>query len=388
LKEKTFKLSPVILIMGLVSLFTDLSGQMIIPILPLYLTTILHVPMGTLGIIEGIAESTASILKLFSGWLTDRTGRRKHFLIVGYGMSNLIKPFFGISSTWTQVLLIRFVDRIGKGIRVSPRDALIADSTTAEERGRAFGFRRAMDALGAALGPLCAFGILAAYPEHYRLVFMLSLIPGAIAVILLIIFLREQGMSGRKQEREIPKIIFKSMNKKFVWFTVVMTIFTIGNFSDAFLALRAQDVGMKLSWIPIAFFAFNLTSSFLSMPLGILSDRIGRRPVIIAGIFIFALIYMGFGFANNVSWIWILFVAYGFYTAFTEGIQKAYIADLVPAGQRGKAMGTYNAVTGIAVLPASVLAGFMWQAFGPTLAFGISSVIAIVSGILFIAVRV
>ncbi|MCY9667406.1 MFS transporter [Paenibacillus alginolyticus] len=388
MKTKPFAMSPVIFIMGLVSLFTDLSGQMIVPILPLYLTTVLHVQMGTLGVIEGIAESTASLLKLFSGWMTDRIGKRKLLMVIGYGLSNLVKPFFALSASWGQVLVIRFADRFGKGIRVSPRDALLADLTTKEERGKAFGFRRAMDALGAALGPLCAFGILAIYEGNYRLVFLASIIPGAIAILLLIFFLKEKSDSQPHKPRELPKIRFKQMDRKFIWFSLIITLFTLGNFSDAFLALRAQDVGMQISLIPLAFFTFNLISSLFSMPVGALSDRIGRRPILITGLFIFAFIYFGFGFANHVAWIWVLFILYGFYYAFTEGIQKAYIADIVPEGQRGTAMGTFNALTGLAALPASVMAGFLWQAFGPAVAFGASGVIALVCALLLILIRI
>ncbi len=380
-------MNPIILVLGFVSLFTDLSSNMIVPILPLYLTAVLHVNVSSIGIIEGIAESTASILKLFSGWLTDRLGKRKLLLFLGYGLSNLTKPFFALSGSWSQVLFVRFSDRFGKGIRTSPRDALLADSTTKEERGKAFGFRRAMDALGAALGPLVAFAILAMYAGNYRLVFWLSAIPGILAVVLILLFIKEKPMS-REKRASLPKFGWKNLDRRFIWFTVIYTLFTVGNFSDAFLALRAQDVGMLPALIPLAFFAFNLSTSIFSMPIGMLSDRIGRRPVLISGFFLFAIIYFGFGIIKSITGIWILFLLYGLYYAFTEGIQKAYIADLVPAGQRGTAMGTFNAMTGLAALPASILAGFLWQAFGPMVAFSTSSVIAVVAALLMILLRI
>ncbi|TJY44579.1 MFS transporter [Cohnella pontilimi] len=376
------------LVLGLVSLFTDLSSNMIVPILPIYLTTVLHVQIGSIGIIEGIAESTASILKLLSGWITDRTRKHKLLMLMGYGLSNLTKPFFAMSGTWSQVLLIRFADRFGKGIRTSPRDALLADSTTKEERGKAFGFRRSMDALGAALGPLAAFGVLAVFTNNYRLVFWLSVIPGVIAVALILIFLKDKKQEGNGNHASIPRIRFRNMSRRFIWFTLISTLFTVGNFSDAFLALRAQDTGMNAALVPLAFFAFNMTSSIFSMPIGMLSDRIGRRPVLISGFAIFALIYFGFGRANSVKWIWILFILYGLYYAFTEGIQKAYIADIVPQGQRGMAMGTYNAMIGIATLPASVMAGYLWETFGPVVAFSTSSAIAISAAVLMIVLRI
>jgi MFS family permease len=387
-KSKLFAMNPVIVILGFVSLFTDLSSNMIVPILPLYLTTVLHVQVGSIGIIEGIAESTASILKLFSGWMTDRIGKHKLFMLIGYGLSNLTKPFFALSASWGQVLMIRFTDRIGKGIRTSPRDVLVADATTKEERGKAFGFRRAMDAFGAAIGPLVAFGVLAMSSNNYRLVFLLSVIPGLLAVLLIIFFLKYKEPVTPTKQAKLPKIGFGHLNKRFLWFSLISTLFTIGNFSDAFLALRAQDAGMLPALVPVAFFTINLSSSIFSMPIGMLSDRIGRRPVLISGFIIFALIYLGFGMVTNVSWIWILFFMYGLYYAFTEGIQKAYIADIVPEGKRGTAMGTYNELTGIAALPASIIAGFLWQSYGPMVAFSTSSIIAILAAVLMIIFRI
>lgn len=387
-KRKLFAMNPVIVVLGLVSLFTDLSSNMIVPILPLYLTSVLHVQVQSIGIIEGIAESTASILKLFSGWITDRLGKYKLLMLIGYGLSNLTKPLFAISASWEQVLMIRFSDRFGKGIRTSPRDVLVANSTTKEERGKAFGFRRAMDALGAALGPLVAFGVLAMTMNNYRLVFWLSVIPGILAVALIIFLLKEKEPSSTEKQSKLPQIRFRNLNHRFIWFTLISTLFAIGNFSDAFLVLRAQDAGMLPALIPLTFFAFNMSSSIFSMPVGMLSDRIGRRPVLISGFFIFALIYFGFGMVKSVAWIWVLFVLYGLYYAFTEGIQKAYIADIVPEGLRGTAMGTYNALIGLATLPASIIAGFLWQTFGPVVAFSTSSIIAILAALLMIVLRV
>lgn len=387
-KKGIFTVNRVILVLGFVSFFTDLSSNMIIPILPLYLTTVLHVQVGSIGIIEGIAESTASILKLFSGWITDRLGKRKLLMLIGYGLSNLTKPFFALSGSWSQVLIIRFSDRFGKGIRTSPRDALVADSTTKEERGKAFGFRRSMDALGAALGPLVAFGILAIYTGNYRLVFWLSVIPGILAVILIIFFLKDKDRREHGEKAKLPKFGFRNLNRNFIGFSLISTLFTVGNFSDAFLALRAQDAGMLPAFIPLAFFAFNISSSIFSMPIGMLSDRIGRRPILISGFLIFAVIYYGFGIAKSVLWIWVLFVLYGLYYAFTEGVQKAYIADMVPEGQRGTAMGTYNAMTGLAALPASIMAGYLWQTFGPMVAFNTSSAIAVIAALLMIFLRI
>jgi MFS family permease len=389
-KKQFLGLSSVIFVLGMVSLLTDLSSQMIVPILPLYLTSILHVQVGTVGIIEGIAESTASVLKFFSGWISDRFGKRKWLMVGGYGLSNLIKPFFALSSTWGQVLFIRFADRFGKGIRTSPRDAILADTTSKEERGKAFGFRRSMDTLGAALGPFVAYLILTLWNGSYQNVFWASAIPGLIATLLLIFYLKDKRNPLKTQTnvRSLPKISFKGLNSRFVWFTLITTLFTIGNFSDAFLILRAKDVGMAAEYIPLTYFAYNIVTSIFSTPFGMISDRIGRRPVLITGYVIFALIYLGFGLVHTVFEIWVLFFIYGLYYATTEGIQKSYVADMVPEGQRGMAMGTFNALTGIAALPASVLAGFLWQSFGAFTAFGVSSLLAIISALLMFILRI
>jgi MFS family permease len=382
-EEKPFLgVSKIIFLVGFVSFLTDFSSEMIVPILPLFLTNVLHTSMGTIGIIEGVAESTASVLKLFSGWLSDQMGKRKPLMIFGYSLSNLIKPLFALTTSGWQVLLIRFGDRFGKGLRGAPRDALLADSTTKEQRGKAFGYHRAMDTMGAVMGPLIAYGILAAYQGHYRLVFWISAIPGILAVIVLFFFLKEKNGRVPEKRRGLPKISFKQMNRKFVFFTLVSTLFALGNSSDAFLVLQAQHVGMKDALIPLAYLAFNLTYMFFSLPAGILSDRIGRRPVIVAGFLIFAVIYLGFGLVKNTFGIWLLFIFYGLYYAATEGIQKAYVADLVPKGKRGTAMGTFNACTGLAALPASIIAGFLWESFGPFVTFSVSSLLALMAALL------
>jgi len=373
-------ISSVILIAGLVSLLTDFSSEMIIPILPLFLTSVLHVSIGNIGLLEGVAEATASILKLFSGWISDRLGRRKSLMVLGYSLSNLTKPLFALSSTWGQVLGIRFADRFGKGLRGAPRDALIADVTTKEQRGKAFGFHRAMDTLGAAIGPLVAFLVLTSFHGNYRTIFWISAIPGVIAVAVLIIFLKEKR-SIDKSKASLPKLGFATLGRRFMVFSIIATLFALGNSSDAFLILRAQNVGMAPYLIPLAYFAFNLVYSLFAIPAGILSDRIGRRFVLVAGYLVFALIYLGFGLAQNSVWIWGLFVVYGLYYALTEGIQKAYVADVVPNGKRGVAMGTFNAMTGLAALPASIVAGVLWQSAGPFATFALSSGIAFVAAV-------
>lgn len=384
-----FGISSVIFVAGLISLLTDFSSEMIIPILPLFLTSVLHISVGNVGFMEGIAESTASVLKLFSGWISDRTGKRKPLMLLGYGLSNLTKPLFALSTSWGQVLGIRFADRFGKGLRGAPRDALIADASTKEQRGKAFGFHRALDTIGAAIGPLTAFAILGIFHGNYRTVFWVSAVPGILAVILLIFFLKEAKHKEKIESHvSLPKIGFRNLGKRFAGFTLVATLFALGNSSDAFLVLRAQNVGMAAGFIPLAYFTFNVTYSIFAMPAGVLSDRIGRRFVLVLGYLIFAAIYLGFGMAKNSTWIWGLFIVYGLYYAATEGIQKAYVADLVSKDQRGMAMGTFNAFTGFAALPASIVAGYLWQSFGPMATFGVGAVCAALAAVLLVVFRI
>ncbi|MBI2954266.1 MAG: MFS transporter [Chloroflexi bacterium] len=379
-------ITPNVLVAGIVSLLTDISSEMIYPILPLFLANVLGVGAVTIGLIEGIAESTASLLKVFSGWLSDRMGARKPLMVAGYALSDLTKPFLALTGAWWQVLGIRFADRVGKGVRGAPRDALIADSTPADQRGKAFGFHRALDTAGAAIGPLLAFSVLAAFQNDYRLVFALSAVPGVIAVVVLVVFLKEK--QAKKREGPPPRLGFRSLGPGFVAFSLISTVFTIGNSSDAFLILRAQDVGLATALVPLAYFSFNLVYSFLAMPLGSLSDKIGRRAVIIAGYLFFAGVYLGFAFAPAAWVVWGLFAAYGVYYALTEGVQRAFVADLVPSNMRGSAMGTYNALVGITALPASIIGGLLWQAVAPSATFIYGAAFAVLAVVLFLVVPI
>lgn len=371
-----------VFIAGIVSLLTDISSEMIYPVLPLFLANVLGVGAVTIGLIEGIAETTASLIKVFSGWLSDRIGLRKPLMVAGYGLSDLIKPFLAITGAWWQVLGIRFADRVGKGIRGAPRDALIADSTPKEQRGKAFGFHRGLDTVGAAVGPLLAFGILAVMDNNYRMVFALSAIPGLLAIVVLVVFLREKP--SERREVAPPRLGFASLGRGFIVFGLISTLFTLGNSSDAFLILRAQDIGLAAFLVPLAYFAFNVVYSLLAMPLGSLSDKVGRRVVIVSGYLIFAGVYLGFAFAS-VAWaVWGLFAVYGVYYALTEGVQRAYVADLVPPSVRGSAMGTYNALVGISALPASVIGGLLWQSIAPSATFLYGAAFAVLAAILLI----
>jgi MFS family permease len=366
---------------GLVSLFTDISSEMIYPLVPLFLANVLGAPKSIIGLIEGIAESTASLLKIISGWLSDWAQKRKPLMLMGYSLSNIVKPLLALTNNWTQVLLIRFTDRIGKGIRGAPRDALIADSTASNIRGKAFGLHRAMDTLGAAIGPVAAFLLLSTFHEQYRIVFLLSAVPGILSLVILIFWVTEAKYKKTTQTKR-PKLGLVQLGPHFLVFLALTVIFTLGNSTDAFLILRAQNLGMSVSLIPLAYFTFNIVYSLAATPAGLWSDQIGRRSVLFYGYLLFSLIYLGFALAGTVLWIWILFTAYGFYYAMTEGIAKALITDLVPAHLRATAIGTFSFTTGIITLPASLIGGFLWEYISPAATFYFGAAMTFMAAIL------
>lgn len=359
-------LSRNVVVLGVVSFFADVSSEMVYPIIPLFLTGTLGAPVLAVGIIEGIAESTASLLKFVFGWLSDKLGRRVPFTIAGYGLAALAKPGLALAFAWPVVLFVRFVDRAGKGIRTAPRDALIAGSTDPENRGRAFGFHRALDTSGAIVGPLVALLLLATLSDNYRSIFLLAFIPGALSVLALLA-VREVA---RTPVSELPPLLtLRGYDRRFLLFVAITLLFSIGNSSDAFLILRAEDLGLGATAVVFAYVVYNITYAGLSLPAGIRSDDVGRRPVLIAGFVIFTLVYLGFAFATDAWMVWPLFLVYGAYIAFTEGVGKAFIADLVPDERRGSAMGLYNASVGAMVLVASVMGGALWQFVGPAATF-------------------
>jgi len=376
-----------VLVSGLVSFFTDISSEMIVPVLPLFVTTVLGASMMVVGLIEGIAESTASVMRSFAGLLSDRLGRRKPLIVSGYGLSNITKPLLALAGSWGQVLAIRFADRLGKGIRGAPRDALIADSVAAERRGLAFGFHRSLDTAGAALGPLIAFATLAILPENYRAVFWIATIPGALAILIASVFLRE--LRRPAGARALPGMRITGLGSRFAVFTAIITLFALGNSSDAFLILRAKNLGMPVATIPLVYFAFNIVYAGLSIPAGAISDRVGRRRVLIVGYVVFALVYLGFAVVSGPVGRWSvlpLFLTYGVYYALTEGIQRAFVVDLVPTDLRATALGTFSSATGLALLPASLVAGFLWDRIGPAAPFYYGAATSAAAAILLLAV--
>jgi len=358
------------------SFLTDISSEMLSNLLPLFLFNVLGARTTIIGLIEGVAETTASLIKIFSGWFSDRLGSRKGLTLLGYSLSSLAKPFLYFATTWGWVLGVRFVDRAGKGIRTAPRDALLADSVGENQRGLAFGIHRAGDTAGAVLGLLAALGILLIMQgdeallnrKTFQTIVLLSLFPAFLAIIVLAIGAKEVKVA--RSSTDLPRITLRGLDKRFRFYLVIMILFTLGNSSDAFLILRAQNVGLSVKGILGMMITFNLIYAIVSGPAGALSDRIGRRKLLVAGWLFYGLVYLGFAAVRTGWQAWILMGTYGFYYGMTEGVAKAFVADMVPSERRGIAYGAYNAAIGLTALPASLIAGVLWQGIGVWDGFG------------------
>jgi MFS family permease len=374
--------------LGAVSFLTDVATEMTYPLIPVFLATVLGASATYVGTIEGAAETTAALLKWASGWWSDRVARRKPLVLAGYALASAVRPLIGLAQSAAQVLGIRVSDRVGKGIRTSPRDALIADSVDPAIRGRAFGFHNAADNLGAVLGPLIAFAFLRWEGLPLRTVFLLTAIPGALAVLTLIFGVREVPRTA-PPKREGGVDLKASLGGRFWAYLGVLLLFTLGNSTDAFLLLRAGQLGVATSLIPILWALLNLVKAVSNTPGGILSDRIGRKPLIAAGWLVYAAVYFLFGHASQTWQAWALFAVYGVYFGLTEGVEKALVADLVPKNRRGAAFGWYNLAIGIGALPASLLFGALWDRWGSATAFNFGALLALAAavGVIFVVPR-
>ncbi|MFZ1059511.1 MAG: MFS transporter [Candidatus Rokuibacteriota bacterium] len=383
--------------LGWVSFCSDVASEMIYPLLPLFLTRTLGAPMKAVGLIEGTAEATSSGLRLAAGWLSDRMGRRKPFVVAGYACAAAAKPLLALAGTWGHVLGIRFLDRFGKGLRTPPRDALLADAAPGPIRGRAFGLHGSMDTAGAVVGPLLAWALLPALGGDFRALFLLSFVPALIGIVVLLVGVPEIPMRAeapftlpspppgeRMKVRGAPP---GELGGRFWRFVPVLVCFGIGNSSDAFLILRSRHLGIGEGWIPLLYLTFNVVYAAVSLPGGMLSDRVGRRRVIPLGYAVFAGVYLGFARADRAWEAWPLFALYGIYYALTERLQRAFVADLVPAAARGRAFGIYHAVVGALALPASLLAGWLWDAAGPAAPFWLGGASAALALLLFLLLR-
>ena len=376
------KLHRNVIALGLVSLLTDLSSEMIYPLLPVFLTVTLGAGPAALGLIEGVAETTASLLKLVSGAWSDRIGRKKPLVLAGYGLSTLARPLVGFASAWGHVLAVRFCDRIGKGVRTSPRDALVAAYVPAEQRGKAFGLQRGMDHLGAVLGPVAAF-LLLARGISLRSVFLLSIVPGLAAVAVLAFLVRD-ATAAVSPPHAGSVLRRDGLPPEFRRYLILVGMFTLGNASDAFLILRAVDSGVSARYIPLLWAAFHVVKSSISIPAGALSDRIPRKWVVAGGWCVYAACYAAFSIVRGEAATVAVFLFYGLYAAACEGTERAMVADFVPADRRGTAFGWFHLVTGLCALPASVLFGLLWSLYGAPMAFGVSAGLALLAAALLI----
>jgi MFS family permease len=363
---------------SLTSFFMDISSEMVVNILPLFLSNLLGVRSYVIGIVEGVAEATASLLKIFSGWLSDVLRARKWLAVAGYALSAFSKPFFYLANSWGSVAGVRWADRVGKGIRTAPRDALVAESISEEQRGLAFGFHRAADTGGAVLGLLIALGVAWLTQQGaaqltgttFQAVVLVSLVPAFLAVLSLALGARDIPVTTR---RERPRFALLSLGRRFCVFMLIVGLFDLGNSSDAFLVLRAQERGLSVIGVLGMLVTFNLVYTLVATPAGSLSDRIGRRRVIVGGWLVYAAIYLGFALARTGWHVWFLYAFYGVYYGLAYGTSKAMVADIVPEELRGTAYGTYNAVLGLLDFPASLIAGLLWEGIGAWNGFGPSA---------------
>jgi MFS family permease len=374
-------------LLGLVSLLTDVASEAVYPLLPAFLTAVLGAGPAAIGIIEGVAESTASLLKLVSGGWSDRIGRRRPFVVLGYALSSLLRPLLALAGSWPHVLLLRFGDRIGKGLRSAPRDALLAMAAPPDRRGRVFGFHRAMDHAGAVFGPLLAAAFLWARPGDYRTLFLLTALPG-IAVILMVVRVREAD-GGAAAKARVPASFgdWRSLDPSFRRYLGVLFLFTLGNSTDAFLLLRLAQEGIDVALLPILWAALHVVKSGLATAGGAFSDRFGRKTALLTGWLFYALVYLGFAFAGGATVLIALFLSYGLFYALTEGAERAVAADLVGPERLGLAYGFLNAALGFAALPASLLFGLLYQAAGTGAAFGFGAAMAAVAAALLASIR-
>jgi MFS family permease len=395
-----FKFPRAVWLLGWVSLATDAATEAIYPLLPFFLTRVLGAGVVSLGVLEGAAEAVNSVLKIASGRVADRSARKRPLVLFGYGVSSMARPFIALATTWTQVFVVRVLDRVGKGIRGAPRDAMLATWTTPTTRGKVYGFHRGMDHIGAVVGPALASLFLLFYPEHYRTLFALTIIPGAIAVTL-ILFVPEgevrlmpdttyekpsaaqslvvSGFSRTEEPQKLPR--------DFTSFMLVLTLFTVGNSTDAFLLLKLTDAAGTARFVPLMWAALHVVKATVSLEGGSWSDRIGRRMVIAICRLVYAMVYTGFAMSSALPALFAWFLLYGFYFGFAEGTEKALVADLAPAERRGFAFGVYNAVQGLGGLAASVVFGVVWKWYGAPAAFGLGATLALAAtALLFLAV--
>ncbi len=375
-------LSKNIVFLSIVSFLNDISSEMVYPIVPIFLTSVLGVPTTVIGLVEGLADASSKILMSITGFVSDSTHKRKLFVTLGYGFSALSHLTMALSTSWPLVLFSRVLNRSGKGLRTSARDALITESTEKENRGLSFGIHRTMDGLGGVLGPLLSIWLLYLFAQNYKLIFLLAFIPAILGAIIVYIFVKDNAT--KNGDDLSMRFEWKKTSPAFKIFLVISFIFAMGNSSDAFLILRSQNLGMSVSLTIFAYVVYNLVSSLFSVPAGVLSDRIGPKKVIFSGFLIFSTVYFLFGIAKSDQIVWLLFPMYGVFMGLTEGVSKSYISKLVPHEISGSAFGVYQTVMGVATLIASGIAGWLWSSFSPSMPFYFGSIMAIIAASLFL----
>ena len=376
------KLSPAVVTLGWVSFLSDVASDMIYPLLPDFLTRTLAASPAALGLIEGIAETTASFTKLLSGWWSDRVRRRKRLVAAGYALAAAARPLVGLATSWLQVLAVRFADRVGKGVRTAPRDALLSDLVPPERRGRAFGLQRAMDNAGAVAGPLLGAFLLRFVFDDERPVFLWAALPGLAAVLLVLLCVHEAPRPASSRPAIAPQTARTGALSRRFWTTIaIFVVFTLSSSSDAFILLKARDLGLEAWQLPLLWAFFNGVKAVTGVPGGALADRIGRAPAIAAGWIVYALSYAGLAFLSSPQALWPLLAFYALFYALTEGAERALVADMVAPDARGRAFGVFHAATGLAALPASLVFGILWKAFGPAAAFLSGAAIAVAATI-------
>ncbi len=388
-----------VIAISVVSLLNDASSEIIYPLLPVFLSLTLGASPAIVGLIEGAAESVSSLLKLFAGYFSDRRGKRKVFVVMGYALANFVRPLLAFASTWYQVLGIRLVDRVGKGIRSAPRDAMIADAVSPADRGLAFGFHRAMDHTGAVIGPIVGYLLVLLFAANansltsadFTRIFLVASVPALAAVAVVAFFVRESPVmklpTKEISKEKLPSLSLRGFDGNFKRFLIILALFTLSNSSDAFLLLRAQTAGVAAGTLPLLWAVLHASKVVSSLFGGHLSDRLGRRHLIVSGWILYAAVYAGFAFVRDPISVWVLFVIYGIYFGLVEGAEKALVADLVQPSQRGTAYGLYNLAFGVTVLPASILMGALWSWFGPATAFLVSAAIGALAALLMFTVR-
>lgn len=367
-----------VFLLGLVSLFNDTASEMIYPIVPIFLTSVLHAPVSVVGLIEGIAEATSSLVKFLSGYISDKVQKRKIFVIAGYGLGSISKLCIGLATSWPFVLFARFIDRTGKGLRTSARDSLLLQNATAQNKGFIFGFHRTMDSMGAVIGPLLALGLLQLMKENIRSIFFLAFIPSVIGVILLVLFVTEKKNAVHEKSPRI-RFFWKDLNPKFKLFFVISMIFAIGNSSDVFLILRSKQLGLTTTLTVLAYVLYNISQTVFSTPAGSFADRVGARKVFAYGLLIFSFVYFAFGYIRYPAFVWVLFPVYGLYIAFTDGVSKAYIAEFITEKESGTYFGLYQMGIALCSFFASFIGGLLWSHIHPSATFFYGSAMAFVA---------